>query len=341
MITNTNNVNSNNQNYKVNQVEKINQITNTNFNLNPNSLLDDLNKNENNPTVFLNVLVHDREWILPTFLKHVSNLDYNKKNIEILFIINNSTDKSYDILKNFQSTYNSEYKNITIDVYNNKKICKDERTSEIREKIIYNWLSELRNRGIEKFLKTDNDLYFNVDSDILVTPDCLKNLISHNEYYISALIYNGYLYKNQSEIINESKKISNIVLQHKYINEQNDKFKKFGNIEEAYKFPNILRKNSYNTYTHVVNNYVKYPNKNLNKKISVDFTGAIFLVKRVVLQNKNNRFGWEKQGEDQYFCENIIKSGYKLYCAITFNYHIMSQLMLELYNEGKLNPELY
>ena len=97
-------------------------------------------------TIRISTLVHNRDWILPFYLQNIYNLKYEKKLITIRWIVNNSTDQSLGLLKNFKEKYDSEYKNIIIDVINNKDVPLDKRDKETRiTKGIYTHLGKLRN----------------------------------------------------------------------------------------------------------------------------------------------------------------------------------------------------
>ena len=68
--------------------------------------------------------VHNREWILPYYLKYLHALDYDKNLIDIYWIVNNTTDKSKKLLERFKEEHGGAYRSITIEVHNNKKMPK-------------------------------------------------------------------------------------------------------------------------------------------------------------------------------------------------------------------------
>ena len=136
----------------------------------------------------------DRAWILPYFLEHLVNIDYDRKLIDIYCIINNSSDSSHEIMKEFKAKYNNDYNSIQIEVQNNSEYStKDVRRTDVRDKI-YNWLADLRNMIVKRCVKLDCDYLFSIDTDILVPSDILERLLNHNRDYVASLIYNGYLY---------------------------------------------------------------------------------------------------------------------------------------------------
>ena len=257
----------------------------------------------------------DRAWVLPHFLKHLVNINYDKKLIDIYCIINNSSDSSHEIMKEFKDKYNNDYNSIQIEVQNNSQYSiKDTRRTDVRDKI-YNWLADLRNMIVKRCVKLDCDYLFSVDTDILVSSDILERLIKHDKDYIASLIYNGYLYTPRSA--DEG----------------------YDSILNAYKYPNILKQNINGGYDHIVNYRVKNPNLcDKGYLIEVDFTGAVFLVSKDVC--KVARFGWDKQGEDEMFCRSARENGFKLYCDLSlYSQHMMSEDILKMYlnNELKYN----
>jgi cellulose synthase/poly-beta-1,6-N-acetylglucosamine synthase-like glycosyltransferase len=195
-------------------------------------------------TIFVYSPIHQREWILEYFLRNLYNLDYNKKLMHICWVINNCTDNSLQMLLEFKRQHSDEYKEIDIHIWNNSAVGNDERTIEQREKHTYNWLTELRNRGVKLAQESGCDFLFSVDSDILLTKTVLKSLVEKDKDYTSALIYNGYALFP----------------------------------ETPWKYPNILKKVP-EGYEHIKNFYVK----NKTGMIEVDFTGAVFVCKKECL----------------------------------------------------------
>lgn len=260
--------------------------------------------------ILISCPISNRAFILPYYLQSILKLDYNKKLIDIYWIINNSKDNSLSLLSQFKEKYKNEYNSINIEIYNNKKLPKDERIDVIREKYIYNWLSELRNKILDKCVKLSCDYLLSSDSDILLKPCTLKRLIENNKDICSCLIYNGYL---------------------------------FDGIDKAYKHTNMLKKNIYNQYVHITNYKTKFPFKNpKGTLVDLDFSGASMLIKKKVCQNKNIRFGYHKQGEDEVFFRTAINNGFKAYGDISlYQNHIMSPECLDLYLNGKLDSHFY
>lgn len=66
----------------------------------------------------------------------------------------------------------------------------------------------------------------------------------------------------------------------------------------------------------------------------VDLTGACFGIKREVLLDPRSKYGYTGYGEDGYFCREIKKLGWKLFCIGKYAKHFMSKEQLEEYING-------
>jgi len=245
--------------------------------------------------------VYSRGWVIPDYLRNLYNLDYDKKLINIYWIINNSTDNSLVLLQEFKRRYKNQYNSIELEVYNSKDKFTDDRRLKIRLKSTYYWLSELRNKLLKKCLDLNADYLFSSDCDILFKRDILKRLLSHDKHIVSSLLYNGYLVTKS--------------------------------LDEAYKYPNILKKVDNNRYEHIVNYRVKYPDKNpFGTLISCDLTGACILISKEVCAKA--KYGWHQQGEDEYFCRSAKQAGYDIWCDISmYSQHVMSPELLEQFKD--------
>ncbi|KAF6627034.1 hypothetical protein H6F38_23085 [Paenibacillus sp. EKM208P] len=248
----------------------------------------------NTSTVTIAAPIRNRAWILPDYLQHIYGIDYPKERIELLFVVNDSNDKSFDILSNFKKENKHVYKNIRIDLYN-RNTPEDKRDANVRNNFIYDHLSKLRNYIMSK-TKTDHLMF--IDTDILVQPDIINNLLNHNKDIISGLIWNGYIVCP----------------------------------EKPYTYPNImkLRKDD-GIYEHIVNYQVKNTQRlSSTSLIPVDLTGAVIMLSRKVY--KTVKYGFHPQGEDAYFCRMAQSKGFELFCDLSvFSHHIMSLEYLENY----------
>ncbi|MBX4152262.1 glycosyltransferase [Paenibacillus lautus] len=249
-------------------------------------------------TITIAAPIRDREWILPYYLKHIENIDYPKDKIELLFVVNDSTDNSFDILHDYQTNHKNLYKRIRIETYN-RKVPIDNRVSITRKNHIYDHLSKLKNYIMSQ-VKTDYLLF--VDSDILVSPDIINNLLKHQKDIVSGLIWNGYLMTP----------------------------------EKPYLYPNVMKLKDQNSYIHIVNHRIKNT-ESTSYLTKVDLTGAVILLSKKVY--KSIKYGFHPQGEDAYFCKIAQDKGFEIFCDLgIFCHHIMDEKLLrEFINEEKNN----
>jgi cellulose synthase/poly-beta-1,6-N-acetylglucosamine synthase-like glycosyltransferase len=250
-------------------------------------------------TITIAAPVRNREWILPQYLLKIFEINYPKSLIDLHFVVNDSLDRTFDLLTEFKKDNKGLYNNIRIDVVNNN-VPEDEREFTVRNKYIYKSLSNLKNYIMSK-VRTDKLMF--IDTDILVKPDVITKLLKHGKNIISGLIYNGYL----------------------------------TNKEKPYLHPNVMRLNDAGQYHHVANYHVKNAPFSLCSRVEkVDLTGAIILLDKSVY--KTIRYGFHPQGEDAYFCKMAQDNGFELFCDLfAYSQHIMSPQYLELYKKGELN----
>ncbi|HZW55665.1 MAG TPA: glycosyltransferase [Nitrososphaerales archaeon] len=110
------------------------------------------------PTVTIGIPTYNREWSLRPVLDSILKFEYEKKLLRICFVDNNSSDKTRDVIKEFQQAFKQQYENITLDVV----------TSNI---------SKARNLCFERARGTD--YIFFLDSDIIAPQDTIKRLVTH------------------------------------------------------------------------------------------------------------------------------------------------------------------
>ena len=247
----------------------------------------------NQPTITIAAPIRNREWILHHYLKALEKIDYPKNKIELFFMLNDSNDSSVDILRQFRKESKNKYKRIRVETYN-RNIPEDNRDFKIRNNYVYTHLSILKNYVMTK-VRTDKLLF--IDSDILVQPDIINKLLKSDKDIISGLIWNGYIV----------------------------------NPDKPYSFPNIMKLDINDVYTHIVNNYVKRT-KHLTQShlMKVDLTGAVIMISKEVY--KSVKYGFHPQGEDAYFCKMAQSKGFELFCDLSaFSHHIMNAEYLNNY----------
>lgn len=146
--------------------------------------------------IFIGAPVRDRAWILPRFIKHIKKMNTTDIELHTLFLINDCDDNSEDLLR--QAGFNT----MVVNELPSKTV------SSLRGKYSYQHLATLRNILIEEFLKTDNEYFFSIDTDILVPEHGLKKLIENNKDICSMILCNekGQLGKRAHNIMNYNPK---------------------------------------------------------------------------------------------------------------------------------------
>lgn len=130
--------------------------------------------------------VHQRAWILPAYLERLLALDYPPHLTSLAFVVNDSSDRSREILEKFGKDHGSRYRRITITT-KNLGYPMDVRSNRHRDGIYYR-LVQVRNRLLDEL--GDEDCFLSVDTDVLVEPDLLRALMANGKDICSALIFN-------------------------------------------------------------------------------------------------------------------------------------------------------
>jgi len=233
-----------------------------------------------NPKVLICAPVRNREYIIKEYLQGILELDYPRCLISIYWIVNDSSDSTLQILNEFRDNNISNYKDIKIDTIN-FGAPEDARTS-IRRKATFYTLATLRNKLLEYFLTTDNEYLFSIDSDIIVKPNILRQLLSDNKDVISAYVCN--------EIRKGKRGNALTVFETEIQDEQGNKIKGSSHID-ASTMPEMFK---------------------------CDLTGACYLIKRAVIES-GVRYAYGLAGEDMPFCLDVKKNGFEMFCRKSIN----------------------
>lgn len=136
-------------------------------------------------TVLIAILAHNKEHVLPHFLKSIENQNYNKKLISIYINTNNNTDGTVEVLKTWVESNKDAYRSIIF----------DEHTVEMATGNPHQWnnerfsiLADIRNKSLRKAKELSCDYYFVVDCDNFIAPDTLTYLIKKNKPIIAPLL---------------------------------------------------------------------------------------------------------------------------------------------------------
>lgn len=151
--------------------------------------------------VMIGCPVRNRAWILPRYLEHLAGLDYPRHLLEYCFIINDCSDHSAEILDEFAARPGIRAQLIHAD---NKPVSAAALSfgasstagrsipGHARGRYSLSRLAALRNILLEAFIASDCQYLLSVDSDILVPPQTLRELLADNCQVVSALVCNGH-----------------------------------------------------------------------------------------------------------------------------------------------------
>lgn len=134
--------------------------------------------------VLIGCPVRNRAWILPRYLESLRSLDYDPHKIEYCFVVNDSTDNTLEILRNFKYEVLNPVRIINCNLQGNN--------GHQRGQYSFFHLAILRNILLDEFLKSDCEYLLSVDSDILLPPNTIKALQKPQSDIISALVCNGH-----------------------------------------------------------------------------------------------------------------------------------------------------
>ncbi|MGS0763111.1 glycosyltransferase [Syntrophomonas curvata] len=136
------------------------------------------------PKVMIGCPVRNRAWVLPSYLDCLQKLDKGLFEISYCFIINDCSDASPGILARFAREGPEP---VTL-------IFKDHQQPGgfRRGEYSFSHLAKLRNFLLQAFLESDCNYLFSLDSDILVPPNTLVQLLRDQCDMVSALVCNGH-----------------------------------------------------------------------------------------------------------------------------------------------------
>lgn len=136
------------------------------------------------PNIIITSLVRNREWCLDQFLTGIKLLDYPKNKLSFYFLINDSKDKSKEMLEKFKKE-NKEYRHIEIEEINFEDTPSEEHKWTVQR--LRN-MGEMRNRCLSKI--GDNDYLFSIDTDIVIQhKELLKHLVSLEREVVSEVFW--------------------------------------------------------------------------------------------------------------------------------------------------------
>jgi cellulose synthase/poly-beta-1,6-N-acetylglucosamine synthase-like glycosyltransferase len=129
----------------------------------------------------------NNERTMPSYLEAIRNLNFPKDEIQLAFLINNSTDDTYYILKTFREEYLGDYYKISIwDISGVNDGYIDNRNAGRN----YQYFANIRNLWL-KMADPCSEWILSIDSDIIVPSDIIHRLMLHDVDMVSALILNN------------------------------------------------------------------------------------------------------------------------------------------------------
>jgi hypothetical protein len=230
--------------------------------------------------------VHNRDNLLHYYLDGLNKL-YLPDEIQFLFLANNCSSPALQLLNNFASDH-------PCFVVEDNSLTSTIRRNGLR----YRALAKIRNRLREEALKISFTHMFSVDSDIILPPQALAQLITYNLDAVSGLVYNDLHLGGKRET--PDKHMCNIL---------NWSAKK--------------DKQGYPKAVHIRN----YPPGEL---IPVDITGACVLLSRKVVEQVE--YTYHPQGEDLGWAINLQRRGFQAFCDTSLRpRHLMTTTELNEY----------
>ncbi len=141
------------------------------------------------PRILIACPVRNREKIFPEYLDRLLTLKYPRDRVSFYFIVNNSEDRTEEILWEFASRYEMFYEDVRIQRVTFDNLPADNRSANVRMRL-YSPLAVMRNMIRDWAITTGVDYIFSVDSDILLEPNHLQQLLSHGKDCVAGLISN-------------------------------------------------------------------------------------------------------------------------------------------------------
>jgi hypothetical protein len=236
----------------------------------------------NLPTITIGCPISNRRYLINRYLEAIYKLDYPKDKIKLFFLVNGISDGTECELSHFKK-HAEGYLDVIIEKYKTTS-RKDKRETEYRNET-FKRLAELRNYMLSKI---DTDYFFSVDSDIIVNPNVLIELVKAEKDIIAAVINNDKILKPYNQHPNIR---TNLLID--------------------------VEKNGIKLIKH----FMDFP---INEIVEVNYTGAVYLMKSEVC--KNIKYEFDLQGEDIPFCRNAREFGYKIYAHTgLWQNHIMCE----------------
>lgn len=130
------------------------------------------------PSIFFGLIIEDSDNLIPSFLKNIEKLDYNKKAVSVQINNCNSSPQVKELVQKWAAKNAGLYKSV---VYIDNAPKKDDVVSR-------NKFAEIKDAFLAQTLERKCDYCFITQSGIYLVPSTLKVLISENKPIISPLL---------------------------------------------------------------------------------------------------------------------------------------------------------
>jgi GT2 family glycosyltransferase len=146
------------------------------------------------PLILVGCPIQNREDVVERYLESIYNLDYPKDRIILSFYVNNSTDRTGELINRFTDLHGYRYHGVYY--FEDKKIFKGRTDDQSRRKRDYVLFTIVRNNWLTYIEPIQFDYLMSIDSDVLIEPQGLNKLIENIEGndsvdVCSALVFNG------------------------------------------------------------------------------------------------------------------------------------------------------
>lgn len=273
------------------------------------------------PTVMLGTLIRNSAWILKEFLEHVRSLTYDKRKMDLVFVVNDSIDESEKMLHEFANEHRLEYNKLIIAKHdfganaigwgssrlNEEDPCARRGGAPQERTKLFSNLAILRNALLSIHKQhSEAEWFFSVDSDILVEPETLDTLIADGSPKMrSALIVNDWLTETHTRFELNHRSTNAGVLVHAIDGR------------------------------HAISHFFNY---RLGSVHRIDLTGACFAIPKSIAGMSN--YGYHEWGEDAAFCLGLPQGTIVEFDTRTIPFHAMNQELLRRRGEFEIVREL-
>lgn len=126
-----------------------------------------------NKKILMSIVPKNEAYLIPKYLSHIDQLDYDKKSITVYVNTAKNDHAVKELLANWVKDKGDDYRQVIVE-------NEDDGT---------NTPIEIRNKSLKKVKESDSDYYFSVESDCLITPCTLKELIKTDKPIVSPLLH--------------------------------------------------------------------------------------------------------------------------------------------------------